>query len=922
MAEKVYLVDGSGYIFRAYYAVQSLSTRDGFPTNALFGYFRMLIKLLNQSDSEHVVMVFDTGEKNFRHQLFPDYKANRPPCPQDLALQMPYFRKIAKALGMLVLEHVGYEADDLIATLALRVARAGNECVIITGDKDLMQLVGPNISIWDAMKDKKIGPAQVREKFGVDPEQVVDVLAIMGDSSDNVPGLKGVGPKSAAQVVSALGHVENIIKSARSIEGLTGIRNRKKIVELIESAPDALRLSKRLVELDLDVPIQIPVGDQVLSVNEVDDTHLIGVLTRSAPDRAELTALVEKLEFHSLLETLKLSDPENSTTTNQFKYECVWERDFPEFLRSLHAQKRVAVDLETTSLDYQFAKIVGVSFCWESNRAYYVPCGHTALAESGVNVRVPKQISVESLLAQIGPILRDSRVGKVGQNLKYDASVLGEHGIELNGIDFDTMVASYLLNPDKRSHNLSVLAWEYLGRRLTEYDDLVEKGEDFTTVEINKATDYCCQDSHCAWLIAEKLAPEIEKNGLSRVMNELEMPLVLILANLERRGIKVDPQFLKSMSLEFEKQLALLEQEIYSLVGCQFNINSPKQLSEVLYTKLNIPTKGLKKTKSGVSTDSSVLEKLVAHHPVAQQLLKYRTVHKLKSTYLDALPAQISQKTGRIHSRFHQTQTGTGRLSSSDPNLQNIPIRDVEGRKIRQAFIADQGNVLIVADYSQIELRLLAHMSEDLVLVEAFRNGEDIHAKTTREILGAIGTETVTADQRRIGKTINFGIIYGMGPFRLARELGIPFNLAKEYIANYFERYAGVRRYFDRLADQIKTQGYVSTIFGRRRNIDQINVSGRDPEFVQRAALNAPIQGSAADLIKLAMIEIDHAIRARKVDLSLVLQVHDELVFECPESTSAAAINLVREKMEQAVELKVPLKVDMGFGKNWQEAHQ
>lgn len=949
--KRVYLVDGSGYIFRAFFAVQPLTTKEGFPTNALFGFTRMLMKLLTQSDSEHIVMIFDSGRKNFRHDLYDQYKANRPECPPELAKQMPYFRELSRALGLPVFEQAGFEADDLIATFAKHIKASGNEAVIITADKDLTQLITPGISVWDAMKDQHIGPDEVKKKFGVFPAQVMDYLALVGDSSDNVPGLEGVGPKTAAQLIEIFGDVESLITRRAELTNQTAIRGRAKILEQLELNAEQLRLSKRLVALVHDVPIEIERSGRKVTLESLASSEFTDVLRRGAPDSAVLTALVDRLEFHSLVKELKL--PENTVVmvakATSWKYATITADRYDDFIALLKRQPVFAIDTETSSLNVQEAKLAGISFSWSDTEAYYLPVGHLARSDSEQSeseqppsakpaqavlafsdalkssephyIPAENQVSWEKLKNTLGPILKDKTIKKIGQNLKYDISILGEHGLEVEGCYFDTLIASYLLNPDRRSHNLSALALDHLNRTLIEYDEVTKGLPDFRYVDFNAATEYSAQDAHVTWMLWHKLEPLLGEQNLERLFNEIEMPLVEVLGRLERNGVKVNCEYLGELSREAGRQLIQLEKEIFALAGTEFNLNSPKQLAEVLFEKLALPTKGLKRTKSGVSTDSSVLELLEPVHPIAKKLLEYRGFHKLKSTYLDALPEVLARKTGRIHSRFNQTQTGTGRLSSSDPNLQNIPIRTTEGRKIRAAFIAEEGYSLIVADYSQIELRLLAHMSGDPTLIAAFKNGQDIHEETTREILHVPADVAVTSDMRRIGKTINFGIIYGMGAFRLAKELEVPMTVAKQYIENYFARFSGVRAYFDTIAADAERNGFVATMFGRRRNIADLDMSGRDQNFQVRAAMNAPIQGSAADIIKLAMIKIDALIREQNLPMRMVLQVHDELVFECKNESVPTLRDTVRQVMEGAVELQVPLKVDVGVGANWQEAH-
>jgi len=912
MSDIVYLVDGSGYIFRAFYAIAPLSTRSGFPTNALFGFTRMLRKLLQDAQSNYMAVAFDVGRETFRLKLYPRYKANRAECPSELLAQLPYFRQIASALGLPVLELPGYEADDVIGTLADRLAAKGKEVVIVSGDKDLMQLVRPGVTIWDPLHDKHYGEAEVKEKFGVPPGQVVEVLALSGDSSDNVPGVQGIGPKTAAQLVEKYGNVEGVLSSLAQIKEDLTIRNRRKISEQIELDRDILRLSRKLVEIDVQAPVAIKSGDKVVEARSLSDESLMAALCRVEPNRQLLRELVERFEFSSLLSDLDLGLPGGEIKAGADNYITIKEKEFPHWLNEFVKQREFAFDVETTSLDALSAKIVGVSFCWSDECAYYLPLGH---------LNEPGQAALEVFLHKCGPIFAAADVKKYGQNLKYDVKVLARHGVDVRGLGFDTMVAAYLLNPDKGSYNLTALAREFLDRRVIEYDEVAGQAPDFSYVSPAAATRYACQDAHYAWLLKARLEQGLRAGELMPVLCNIEMPLVSVLARMELEGVGLDVDFLAGMSQQFALELEQVQQQIYQMAGVEFNINSPKQLAEVLFNKLGISSKGLKRTKTGVSTDSSVLEKLSLNHPLPGLILHHRFLHKLKSTYIDALPAQVSPVTKRLHTNFNQTGTATGRLSSSDPNLQNIPIQTAEGARIRAAFVAPAGRVLISADYSQIELRLLAHMSGDENMIQAFKSGVDIHARTAREILDLSPGAEVSPEQRRLGKTINFGIVYGMSGFRLARELGIPLGVANAYIEGYFAHYPAVREFFDSLEKEARQNGYVRTIFGRKRVLAEIDTSGRDEGFVVRAALNAPLQGSAADVIKRAMVRIDQRIGEEKLPFAMVLQIHDELLFECDAEYVDQAAGIIKEEMEQIVELKVPLKVDVGWGRNWQEAH-
>lgn len=902
-----YLIDGSGYIFRAFYAIQSLSTKEGFPTNALYGFIKMTLKTLTAANSSRVAMIFDAGKKTFRNDLYPEYKANRDECPSELAQQMPYFRDISQALGLPVLQCPGYEADDIIATLTAKLSERNNPVVIVSGDKDLMQLVSDNVAIWDTMKDKHYGPQQVIEKFGVAPEQVTEILALTGDASDNVPGVDGVGPKTAAQLVQKYNSIEGVISALDTLKDDKSIRNRAKISQNIADNLDRLRLARKLVEVASDVPLETFAE----GANDIDS-----LLTRRDIDANHLSELFDKFEFQSLFKELSsiLSKARRSSSTESASYKTIYADDFDSWVSTIRDQREFAFDLETTSLDVHKATVVGASFCWDQDEAYYIPCNHL----TGEN-----QVTWQKFSSSMREIFTNPDIAKCGQNIKYDISVLEQNGISVQGVTFDSMVAAYLLNPDGRNFNLTALAADFLNRSVIEYDEVTQDKDSFAAVSIEDATNYAAQDAHYAWLLKEMLLPLIEERGLLRVFSKLEVPLIPILSKMECAGVKVDEAALRDMSSEFAEQLASLESQITEEAHGPFNINSPKQLADVLFNRLGIPTKGVKKTKTGLSTNSSVLEKLAESYALPALILEYRSLHKLKSTYTDALRQQINPKTNRIHTRLNQTITGTGRLSSSDPNLQNIPVQSAAGRRIRTAFIPEQGNFYISADYSQIELRLLAHLSGDENLIAAFNADQDIHASTAREVLGLSSDEELTSEMRRIGKTINFGIVYGMGQFRLAKDLGIPVSEASSYISSYFARYPKVKTYFSGIEEVALTSGEVETIFGRKRFIGSLNTSGRDQGFAMRAAINAPLQGSAADVIKLAMIDVDNLLTNKYPDAKLVLQIHDELLIEAVDKGEASNQQLVSDVascMESVMELSVPLKVDAGKGYNWQEA--
>jgi DNA polymerase-1 len=929
MKETIYLFDGSAYIFRAFYATPRLTNSDGFPTNALYGFTRMCLKFLRDTAPGHAVMVFDAGQKTFRNELYEEYKANRDECPEDLKPQMSYFRDISRALGFPVVELPGYEADDVIGTLARALRSLDYSVVIVSADKDLMQLVSDQVSMWDTMRDKHYDRDAVREKLGVYPEQVIDYLAIAGDSSDNVPGLKGAGPKTAIQLIEGYGSVENILSSAAEIAEDKSIRSRKKIAEMLETGRELLELSKQLVTICTDAPLEL-IELAAESDGEHEDenfSHMNGVhnadhLLRSIEFHGlrteELSELVEKFDFHSLFQDFEIQKHSRSKPTLEKDYQLILKADFDSWLTRFREQKEISLDLETTSLDVHEAKIVGIAVCWDETEAFYIPCGH--------HERVQEQLSSEYVLNAIRDVVESAEVKKIGQNLKYDTQVFLTHGVHLRGVWFDTMVAAYLLHPDTGGYGLSNLAKEYLGYTMLEYSEVVSDGADFRQVSLERALEYAAEDAHITWLLYRKLETLIAENGLEKVCYEVESPLVEVLSSIEHVGIGLNVAFLNEMNESVSAQLQALEQKIYEAADCEFNINSPKQLGEVLFEKLGIPTEGVKKTKTGYSTNQAVLEQIQDEHPVPALILEYRGLHKLKSTYLESLPKEVSPVTGRVHTRLNQTIAATGRLSSSEPNLQNIPIQTPLGRQVRRAFVPSEGSLFIAADYSQIELRLLAHLSGDEVLIQAFHEGYDIHERTAREVLGISEGVEVTPEDRRLGKTLNFGIVYGMSGFRLAKELGIPVAEGTAYIEAYFGRYPRVREYFQHVEEQMEKTGEVRTLLGRRRIVHEIEVGVRDKNFVKRAAMNAPLQGSAADLIKMAMIRMAQLIESEQLPLTMVLQVHDELLFELQmDGLGMLDVerfkNLIAREMEGVLPLQVPLVVGVASGSNWEEAH-
>lgn len=942
MDTRTYLIDGSGYIYRAFYAVQTLSTSNGFPTNALFGFTRMLLKLIRDVEARQLAVAFDAKGKTFRHERYESYKATRKEMPSDLVPQIPYFRKIVEALGIQGLEKEGVEADDIIATIASRLGERGQRVVIVSGDKDLLQLVGGPIEVWDPMRDVRFTPEVVRGKFGVPPEQIRDYLALVGDSSDNVPGAKGIGPKTAERLLEHFGSVVRLLENTQEIETLTGLRGAKGVREKIESCAADIRLSAELVSLDT----------QVEPFNAVESSQ---TFIWNGASRELITPLFSELEFNGMLDSIPfragLEDVQELASqavrqAEEKRYETVFAADLPDVARHLREAGLFAFDTETSSLDVLDCKLVGISFATVRHHAWYVPL----VCDPHDSSDGPRRLAtLEEAREILGPVFADPAVKKVGVNLKFDIGVLEESGFEVEGLCFDAMICSHVMHPDRRQHGLKNLAQAYLSEQMMTYEEMVEGFAHAGAVPLDRITRYACHDAEASLALSLAMlplltagsaadtgsaadkgsaspdgVPHVELPDPRRAFEQIEMPLVAVLSRMERTGVKVDIGYLETLGEEFGGELRTLERAICECAGREFNLNSPKQLSQILFEELKLPTAGVKRTQSGYSTDANVLTALATHHEIARHLLEYRELHKLSSTYIEALKRLVHPRTGRIHTSFNQATAATGRLSSSEPNLQNIPIRNPRGRRIRRAFIADNGHVLLSADYSQIELRVLAHLSGDEVLQDAFRRNEDIHQRTGIEIFGVEAMQHGLGDQapkdlRRIAKTINFGVIYGMGAFRLAGELGISRKQAQKYIDDYFARYPRVLAYFNTLREEIESRGYVETLFGRRRHAAELDTQGRDAGYTERSLLNAPLQGSAAEIIKRAMVEIDRELRHYGRRARMVLQVHDELVFEVDQTLLTEVEGLVREVMESAVPLDVPLKVDVRSGTTWGE---
>jgi DNA polymerase-1 len=886
----IYLIDGTAYIHRAYHAIRGLSNSKGLPTNATFGFTRMLLKLIEDRQPQYAGMFFDSKGPTFRHDMYSDYKANRPPMPDDMAVQIPYIKSITAALQFPIVEVQGYEADDLIGTCARIAVKKGFAVVMVTGDKDFIQLVTDQVTIWDPMKDKATDMEAVKESYGIEPQQMIDVMGLAGDTSDNVPGIPGIGQKTALHLI------KNHHSMARLYENVASITAKKQRENLIRYRDQAL-LSRDLVKIDLNAPISTDLADFEI---------------RPA-DTEALSKLFQTLEFRQLQHALS-----PKTDLSDKDYQPIFTKEaLNRLIERLKSTRIFSLDTETTSQIPMKARLVGLSFAMQANEAFYIPCGHDYIG-------APPQLSLAEVLSALKPILEDPAIKKVGQNIKYDWIVLTRHGVKLDGVIFDTMVASYLLNPSKRAHNLDQIALDFLGYKTTPYQEIAGKGKNaltFNQVLLEKAVPYACEDADITLMARDVLMPQLQEIDLQPLMENVEMPLVPVLMNMEMTGTCVDIGRLHELSKSFAHQLEALEGSIYGLAGEEFNINSSKQLGNILFSKLQLPVLKKTKKKTGYSTDVDVLSRLAEEHEMPALVLKHRTLLKLKSTYADALIDLVNPETGRIHTSFNQTVTATGRLSSSDPNLQNIPIRSAEGMEIRRAFVPRKGWKLVSADYSQVELRILAHYSDDRILIKAFLEDEDIHARTASEVF-QVSSSMVTGELRRQAKAINFGILYGMSAFGLSKQLNIGQKMAQTYIDNYFARYKGVKAFIDETLAAANQCKRTSTLLGRMRLLPDIDSRNRVVrQAAERTAINTPIQGSAADLIKLAMINVAGAIKEKNLESDMLLSVHDELIFEVPPHELDALQTLVKTIMEGVWELKVPLKVNLAVGDNWAEAH-
>ena len=888
--DPIILVDGSSYLYRAYHALPPLTTSKNQPTGAIKGVISMIKKVLIDHPDSPLAVVFDAKGKTFRHDMYSEYKANRPPMPEDLVQQIEPIHRIISLMGIKLIMIPGVEADDVIGTLAEQARQKKLNTVISTGDKDMTQLVCDNVSVVNTMSGELLDENGVMNKFGVGPELITDYLALIGDKSDNVPGVDKVGPKTAVKWLNEYKNIEGIKKNAESIGGKVG--------ENLRSSIETLDLAHELVKIKTDVPLEITIED--LAVSE--------------SDAEQLSEVYKELEFNSWLQEV----PEKIVKTEvNSSYICIsTEKSLKELIKKASKAKTIALDTETTGLDYMDTELVGISLSYQAGEAYYIPLNHD---DDSVD-----QLALDIVLKELRPLLESSSNKIIGQNIKFDKNVLAKYGVDIASIKNDTMMMSYVLDASATRHNLDALSSYYLNYKTSTFEDVAGKGVKqitFDKVPIEAATNYAAEDADITLRLYEELNPRLEgEASLNKLNDEIEIPLIEVLSEMEQNGAILNSKILNSQSKDLEGRIKKLEEKAYQIAGEEFNLGSTKQLREIFFEKLKYRI--IKKTPGGQpSTDEKVLAELAEEYELPKVLLEHRTLSKLKSTYTDKLPNQVSQSTGKVHTSFHQAVTTTGRLSSSDPNLQNIPIRTEDGRRIRQAFEPSDGNKFISADYSQIELRVMAHMSKDEGLLEAFREGQDVHSKTASEVFD-VGIKDVTSDLRRNAKAINFGLIYGISAFGLGKQLGISRNLAAEYMAMYFEKYPDVKKYMESTKEFASQNGYVETLFGRRlylRDINATNAMRRQAS--ERAAINAPVQGTAADIMKIAMINMHKAIKTQKSEAKLILQVHDELILDTPKDEIDKIVSLVTESMMGAANLDVPLEIDIGIGDNWDQAH-
>ncbi|PSU82610.1 DNA polymerase I [Photobacterium phosphoreum] len=913
------LIDGSSYLYRAYHAAPNFTNSDGEPTGAIYGVVNMLRSMLRQFSTDRIAVIFDAKGKTFRDDIYPEYKANRPPMPEDLRGQIAPLHAVIKAMGLPLIAISGVEADDVIGTLATQASKQGMPVLISTGDKDMAQLVDQNVTLINTMTDVVMDPAGVVDKFGIGPELIIDYLALMGDKVDNIPGVPGVGEKTAKALLQGIGGLDTLYAKLDDIAPL-GFRGSKTMAKKLLDNKESAYMSYKLATIKLDVELELAPEQ----------------LCKGVPDTDALTELFGKLQFRRWLTEMLdgsdgriVADESASTAPSEPKiiaptidrsgYETVLdEASFNGWLTQLKNADVFAFDTETDGLDYMTANLIGVSFAVEEGKAAYVPVAHDYLD-------APEQLDRDWVLAQLKPLLEDKNLAKVGQNLKFDASIVARYDIDMQGIKFDTMLESYVYNSVVGRHDMDSLALRYLEHKNISFEDIAGKGKKqltFNQIDLEQAGPYAAEDADITLRLHNALYPKLEADDkLKKVFETIEMPLVPVLSRMERTGVYIDSMLLGAQSIELAQRLDEIEKLAYELADQEFNLSSPKQLQAILFEKMGLPV--IKKTPSGTpSTNEEVLQELALDYPLPKLLLEYRGLAKLKSTYTDKLPKMVNAATGRVHTSYHQSGTVTGRLSSSEPNLQNIPVRNSEGRRIRQAFVAKPGYKILAVDYSQIELRIMAHLSGDQALLDAFREGKDIHAATAAEILG-LAIDDVTTEQRRRAKAINFGLIYGMSAFGLAKQLDMGRNEAQDYMNVYFERYPGVLEYMESTRNSAVEQGYVETLFGRRLYLPDIKArNGLRRKAAERAAINAPMQGTAADIIKFAMIAVDEWVQQQpQGQVSLLMQVHDELVFEVEASVLDSVTAKVRQLMEQAATLAVPLIAETGYGDNWDQAH-
>jgi DNA polymerase-1 len=907
------LVDGSSYLYRAFFASQQADLRNsaGVPTGAIRVVTSMLKSLIKQYPESPIAVIFDAKGKTFRDEIYSDYKAQRPPMPDDLRSQVDPIHKIVKAMGMPLIIEDGVEADDVIGTLASQANEQGVDTIISTGDKDMAQLVDKHVMLINTMTDTLMDVDGVREKFGIPPELIIDFLALMGDKVDNIPGVPGVGEKTALALLQGIGGIKDLYENLDKIADL-GFRGSKTMAKKLEENRDKAELSYLLATIKLDVELHETISD----------------FKKPEPDTAALIELFEEFEFRSWLVDLQAgggASPELieeasalPAAPDNVDYEVIFdEAELDRWIDRLSTADLFAFDTETTSLNYMEAELVGVSFAIEPGKAAYVPVAHDYMG-------APEQISRERLLEKLKPLLESDEHKKVGQHIKYDMNVLANYGIEMKGIAFDTMLESYVLNSTASRHDMDSLADRYLGVKTVKFEDIAGKGKKqltFNQIELEQAGPYAAEDADITLRLHQAIDAQLSKDEkLSKVFTEIEKPLIPVLSHIERNGALVDPKVLGEQSIELAARMIELEREAYEIAGKEFNLASPKQLQQILFEEQGVPV--IKKTPKGApSTAEDVLQELALEYPLPKRILEHRSLSKLKSTYTDKLPLMINPRTQRIHTSYHQAVTATGRLSSTDPNLQNIPVRTQEGRRIRHAFIAPKGYKIVAADYSQIELRIMAHLSQDKGLLEAFSKGADIHSATAAEVF-KVDLNEVSSDQRRSAKAINFGLIYGMSAFGLAKQLGISRKEAGQYIEHYFATYPGVQNYMDDVRTKAQEQGYVETIFGRRLYLPEIKAkNAMRRQAAERTAINAPMQGTAADIIKRAMVSVDNWLAGADYDVRMIMQVHDELVFEVREDQVDAFVDEVKQQMSGAADLDVPLLVEAGVGDNWEQAH-